>query len=105
PREYMEDMLGRFQLLEGFSVTLTAEDVEHGKPHPEIYLTAAKRLGVVPARMLVLEDSEAGTRAAAAAGAMAVCVPNEHTSRSDFSMASLRVTSLSAPKLTGLLRQ
>ena len=89
PRDYMIDMLSRFNLLKGFHVTLTAEDVTQGKPHPEIYKTAAERLGVAPANMLVLEDSEAGTRAAAAAGAYAVSIPNEHTRAGDFSMASL----------------
>lgn len=50
----------------------------NGKPHPEIYLKAAGLLGVGPEEMLVLEDSQAGTNAAAAAGAYAVSVPHEH---------------------------
>ena len=89
PRDYMTDMLGRFDLLDGFRVTLTAEDVTEGKPNPEIYLTAATRLDVEPARMLVLEDSEAGTRAAASAGAFTVSIPSVHTQAGDFSMASI----------------
>ena len=52
-----------------FQFVLTAEDIRHGKPDPEIYLTAAWRLGVPPGEMAVLEDSQAGCRAAAAAGA------------------------------------
>ena len=47
---------------------LTCDDVREGKPHPEIYLAAAARHGVAPQRMLVLEDSQAGCRAAVAAG-------------------------------------
>lgn len=102
PRNYMEHLLGQFDLLDRFHFALTAEDVTHGKPHPEIYMTAAARLEVQPSRMLVLEDSETGTRAAAAAGSMAVSVPNQHTHSGDFSMAWLHVTSLESGQLTRL---
>lgn len=103
PRNYMESLLGQMQLLDRFHFTLTAEDVTHGKPHPEIYLAAAERLNVPPERMLVLEDSEAGTRAAAAAGAFAVAVPNQHTAFGDFSMASMVIDSLHDVRLRQLL--
>lgn len=103
PRQYMETLLGRFDLLERFHTTLTAEDVTHGKPHPEIYLTAAERLGVAPSSMLVLEDSEAGTRSAAEAGAFVVAVPNQHTAFGDFSMASMQVDSLHHPLLRSMI--
>jgi HAD superfamily hydrolase (TIGR01509 family) len=103
PRDYMTNLLNRFELLHRFHFALTAEDVTHGKPHPEIYLTAAKMLEVAPENMLVLEDSETGTRAAAAAGAFVVSVPNQHTAVGDFSMASLRLNSLADPQLTSLL--
>lgn len=104
PRDYVDEMLGRFNLGHRFSFALTAEDVTHGKPHPEIYLTAAGRLSVEPSRMLVFEDSETGTRAAAAAGAVTVSVPNRHTERGDFGMAWMRVNSLAAPEVSSLLR-
>ena len=68
-RRYLEGMLGRFELLDRFHLTLAAEDVTHGKPHPEIYLKAAQKLQIEPRQMLVLEDSHAGTSAAVAAGA------------------------------------
>lgn len=87
PRWYMERMLGRNDLAQRFSFALTAEDVTHGKPNPEIYLKAAEGLGVAPEEMLVLEDSEAGTRAAAAAGAFVISVPHEHSCHHDFSTA------------------
>ncbi len=56
------------------AVLVTAEDVEHGKPHPEGYLRAASFLDVAPASCLVFEDAEAGIRAATAAGMSAVLV-------------------------------
>ncbi|MEZ6059469.1 MAG: HAD family phosphatase [Planctomycetaceae bacterium] len=102
PRDYMTSMLQRFELLSRFRFTLTAEDVTHGKPHPEIYLTAAEMLKVSPANMLVLEDSETGTRAAAAAGAFVVSVPNRHTAVGDFSMASMQAASLADAALGAL---
>ena len=102
-RPYIESLLGHFQLMDRFHVTLTAEDVTQGKPHPEIYLTAAKRIGVAPAEMLVLEDSEMGTRSAAAAGAVAVSVPHEHSRHHDFSPAHLIATSLTDPRILNLL--
>lgn len=103
PRAYMTTLLSRFELLHRFVTTLTAEDVQRGKPDPEIYLAAAARLNVSPSQMLVLEDSEPGTRAAAAAGAFTVSVPNRHTRSQDFSTSSLVVESLLDARLTVLL--
>jgi HAD superfamily hydrolase (TIGR01509 family) len=102
-RAYLEDILGRFELLPRFRFTLTAEDVVHGKPHPEIYLEAARRSGVAPHEMLVLEDSHLGTRAAAAAGAVVVSVPHEHSRSHDFSVATHIVDRLDAPLVLDLL--
>lgn len=102
-RAYLTDILGRFNLLERFAVTLTAEDVTHGKPHPEIYLTAAERLDVLPQEMLVLEDSETGTRAAAASGAVVVSIPHEHSRSQDFSPATYVAKSLHDPVVLNLL--
>jgi HAD superfamily hydrolase (TIGR01509 family) len=102
-RPYIESLLVHFKLIDRFHVTLTAEDVTRGKPHPEIYLTAAARIGVAPAEMLVLEDSEMGTRSAAAAGAVAVSVPHEHSRSQDFSAAYDIATGLHDPKILRLL--
>lgn len=103
PRDYLEYMLGRFQLQPRFPVTLTAEDVTHGKPHPEIYQKAAEQLGVTPENMLVLEDSFAGTQAGVAAGAFVVSIPHEHTAEHDFSGTQHLATSLADPFILSLL--
>ena len=105
PRAYMTPLLERFDLLHRFHFTLTAEDVTHGKPHPEIYQMAANRLHVHPGEMLVLEDSETGTRAAHAAGAYIVSVPNRHTAVGDFSMSRMKIESLLDERLISLLRR
>jgi HAD superfamily hydrolase (TIGR01509 family) len=58
-------------------VIVAGEHVEHGKPHPEPYLTAARSLGVEPRRCLAIEDSPTGLAAAIAAGTMAIGVPHD----------------------------
>ena len=68
--------LERAGLIDLFDVVITRDDTEHGKPHPEPFLTAAARLGVAPEDCLALEDSPNGVRAARAAGMMTVMVPD-----------------------------
>ncbi|MCW2546182.1 MAG: HAD-superfamily hydrolase, subfamily variant 3 [Mycobacterium sp.] len=58
-----------------FLVSIAGDEVAHGKPNPEPYLTAARALGVVPARCVVLEDAPAGLQSAVAAGCACVYVP------------------------------
>jgi HAD superfamily hydrolase (TIGR01509 family) len=57
-----------------FNTVVTGDQVEHGKPHPEPYLTAAARLGVDPARCVAIEDSPTGVASARAAGCIVVGV-------------------------------
>lgn len=65
------DTIGR----ERFDLTLTGDEVTHGKPHPEPYLRACELLSVVPDRAIVLEDAMSGVRSGEAAGATVVAVP------------------------------
>jgi HAD superfamily hydrolase (TIGR01509 family) len=59
-----------------FDVTVTGDEVSHGKPHPEPYLTACVSLGVDPARVVVVEDALSGVTSAEAAGCYVVAVPS-----------------------------
>jgi HAD superfamily hydrolase (TIGR01509 family) len=59
-----------------FDVTVSGDEVRHGKPHPEPYLTACAHLGVEPARVVVVEDALNGVRSAEAAGCRVVAVPS-----------------------------
>lgn len=102
-RAFVERVLARFDYQPRFSPILTSEDITEGKPHPEIYLTAAARLGIQPGEMLVLEDSQTGCRAAVAAGAIAVAVPSGHSKRHDFTGAALVADSLADPRIYELL--
>lgn len=102
-RNFVTNVLGRFQLEPRFEFILSAEDVIHGKPNPEIYLTAAKRFGLRPEEVLVLEDSENGCRAAVAAGTIAVAVPGGHSLRHSFGGARLVAKSLADHELYRIL--
>jgi HAD superfamily hydrolase (TIGR01509 family) len=59
-----------------FSVVVSSDEVAHGKPAPDVYLEAARRLGLDPTTCLVVEDSRNGVLAAKAAGMTVVLVPN-----------------------------
>jgi HAD superfamily hydrolase (TIGR01509 family) len=103
-RAFTREVLAKFDLRARFQFVLTAEDVRQGKPHPEIYQLAARRFGIEPRRMLVLEDSQNGCRAAVASGALAVAVPGRYSLHHDFAGAALVADSLADPRLLGLLQ-
>lgn len=62
---------------------ITGDEIEHGKPAPDIFLPAAERLAASPEACWVVEDSEPGVRAAHAAGMRAVIVPDLERQRDD----------------------
>ncbi|REJ66859.1 MAG: HAD family phosphatase [Planctomycetota bacterium] len=98
-RQFVENVMGRFDMVPRFEFLLTAEDVHEGKPHPEIYQTAAARFDLEPAQIMVLEDSENGCKAAVAAGTFAVAVPASRSLVHDFSGASLVAESLADARI------
>jgi HAD superfamily hydrolase (TIGR01509 family) len=59
-----------------FQATVSSEEVARGKPAPDVYLEAARRLGVAPERCAAIEDSHSGIRSAGAAGMLVVAIPN-----------------------------
>jgi len=76
PRDIVREMLRIAGLAPLFQVVVTPEDVAHGKPAPDMFLLAAKKMGVAPEKCLVFEDAEPGMRAAVAAGMKFVRVPS-----------------------------
>ena len=72
-------VLGILGIVDEFDVIATREDVEHGKPSPEMYLLVARELGVEPGECLAIEDSPAGIQSALAAGTQAIAVTTELT--------------------------
>jgi HAD superfamily hydrolase (TIGR01509 family) len=83
-RELALYMLDRFDLPARFDAILTRDDVAHGKPHPEIFELACRRLRANPENTLVLEDSVNGVRAAQAAGCLTVAVRHGHNRHLSF---------------------
>lgn len=77
-----------------FEVRVSGVEVERGKPEPDIFLETARRLGVAPARCLVVEDSRNGVLAARAAGMAVVAIPCEATRDEDLSAATLHLPTL-----------
>jgi beta-phosphoglucomutase family hydrolase len=67
-RDVVTSTLGKTGLAPLFPIVVTADDVEHGKPAPDMFLLAAKRMGVAPGECLVFEDGQPGIKAAEAAG-------------------------------------
>ena len=77
-RERARAKLDRVGLLHRFAALVGGDDVARGKPAPDIFLAAAERIGVAAGDCIVLEDSEPGIIAAAAAGMTPVMVPDLH---------------------------
>ena len=61
-----------------FQVTVSSEEVERGKPAPDVYVEAARRLEVRPENVVAIEDSANGIRSAKAAGMRVIAIPNPH---------------------------
>jgi HAD superfamily hydrolase (TIGR01509 family) len=77
-REIIDLVLSLSGLTDAFRATVSSEEVEHGKPAPDVYLEAAHRLDVPAERCVAVEDSSNGLRSAAAAGMTVIAVPNPH---------------------------
>ena len=75
-RPIIDAVLTQAGIAELFEATVSSEEVDRGKPAPDVYLEAARRLGVPPERCVAIEDSANGIRAAAAAGMRVIAIPN-----------------------------
>jgi HAD superfamily hydrolase (TIGR01509 family) len=82
-RELIDAVLRELELTELFEITVSSEEVARGKPAPDVYLEAARRLGVEPARCAAVEDSASGIRAARAAGMRVLAYPNRRYAPSE----------------------
>lgn len=81
-RENIETALGVLGLEDMFQEIVSAEDVSHGKPDPEVFQVCAKRLGFAPESCVVFEDAHVGVEAARRAGAKVVAVCTTHPAES-----------------------
>jgi HAD superfamily hydrolase (TIGR01509 family) len=83
-----------------FRSTVSSEEVERGKPAPDVYLAAARRLAVEPTSCAAIEDSENGIRSAVAAGMRMIAIPNHAFPPSDEALSLAHVVLGSLDELT-----
>jgi HAD superfamily hydrolase (TIGR01509 family) len=95
-RPLIDEALRAAGIDELFAATVSSEEVARGKPAPDVYLEAARRLGVTPERAVAVEDSSSGIRSAHAAGLHVVAVPNRHYPPAEdaLALAAARLRSL-----------
>ena len=99
-REVIDLVLDVSGLAQFFRVTVSSEEVARGKPAPDVYLEAARRLEVPPERCVAIEDSENGIRSGKAAGMRVVAIPNPHFRPTEEALALADVTLDSLAELT-----
>jgi HAD superfamily hydrolase (TIGR01509 family) len=99
-RELIDLVLELSGLAPFFRVTVSSEEVPRGKPAPDVYLEAARGLGVPPERCAAVEDSRNGIRSAKAAGMKVMAIPNPHFPPGEESLALADVTLGSLAELT-----
>jgi beta-phosphoglucomutase family hydrolase len=88
-RNLVDYILKKLNITCLFDVVIAAEDIEHSKPNPEIFLKAAMELGVSPHQCLVIEDAQLGVEAAKSAGMKCVGYRNPHSGNQDLSKADI----------------
>ncbi len=99
-RELIETVLDTLGLAAAFDAVVSSEEVPRGKPAPDVYLEATRRLGLDPAACAAVEDSTNGILAAAEAGLAVVAYPNERFPPSAESLASAALVLGSLDELT-----
>ena len=98
-RELIDLVLELGGLASYFRATVSSEEVDRGKPAPDVYLEAARRLSVPPRRCVAIEDSQNGILSAAAAGMRVIAIPNQSFPPGE---QALSKAALSLPELDGL---
>lgn len=94
-RRSIETVINLFELGEYFSISISGEDIEDGKPCPDIFLKVANELGVNPMECVVIEDSRNGVIAAKTAGMKCIGFKNRNSGNQDLSRADMVIDSLS----------
>jgi len=102
-RPLIEAVLEGAGIAELFAVVVSSEEVARGKPAPDVYLEAARRLGIAPERCAAIEDSSNGLRAAHAAGMRVIAIPNAHYPPAADALALAAVVLASPADLTPAL--
>jgi len=99
-REVIDAVLAAADIADEFAATVSSEEVARGKPAPDVYLEAARRLGVDAENCAAVEDSRNGIRSAHAAGMRVIAIPNAHYPPSDDALAVADVVLTTLDALT-----
>ncbi|MFL5935252.1 MAG: HAD family hydrolase [Gaiellaceae bacterium] len=99
-REVIDAVLAAAGITDRFAATVSSEEVARGKPAPDVYVEAARRLGVDAESCAAVEDSRNGIRSAHAAGMRVIAIPNAHYPPSDDALAVADVVLASLDDLT-----
>jgi HAD superfamily hydrolase (TIGR01509 family) len=99
-RPLIDTVLDVARLSPYFKATVSSEEVARGKPAPDVYLEAARRLGTDPQRCAAIEDSHGGIRSAKAAGMRVIAIPNPSYPPDEESLAQADVVVRSLDELT-----
>ena len=99
PMKVIEFVLNKFSLTDTFRIKVSGDCVGKGKPHPDIYLEAARRLGVNPGECVAIEDSINGIVSAKAAGMRCIAVPDPRIATEDYPQADIFRKSVSEIRL------
>jgi HAD superfamily hydrolase (TIGR01509 family) len=99
-RELIEHVLAEAGMAARFAATVSSEEVARGKPSPDVYLEAARRLGVPAGRAAAVEDSSNGLLSAVAAGMRVIAIPNPHYPPSGEALARASLVLGSLEELT-----
>lgn len=95
PVEFIDAVVDKLCLREYFDIIISGEEVQKGKPEPDVFLKAAEMLNVKPCECVVIEDSTNGVRAAASAGMKCIGFRNINSGIHDLSSAQRVVDSMS----------
>jgi HAD superfamily hydrolase (TIGR01509 family) len=98
-RELIDLVLETSGLARSFKATVSSEEVPRGKPAPDVYVEAARRLGVEPAHCAAVEDSENGIQSAKSAGMRVIAIPNPQYPPAD---EALELADVVLPSTTAL---
>lgn len=93
-KKYIQIVLSRFRISDYFDVVVSGDDVKIGKPNPETYIVACKKLNLRPENCLVLEDATKGIESAKSAGCKCIAIRNPNTPPQNHSKANLVFNSL-----------
>jgi HAD superfamily hydrolase (TIGR01509 family) len=103
PRRLVDEVLADAGLTDAFAATRSTDEVRHGKPAPDVYLSVAAALGIEPADCVAVEDSSNGVRSAAAAGTIVVAVPRPAYPLDDDAIAGAAVVLPSLVEVPGTI--